>query len=168
MAAIGLDELDRAALRLLQRDGRITNRDLSRALGLSETACSARVKRLEAAGYIVGYVAVLSEAAADHSVRAWVDVRLSDPNPASRLAFEHALVNSDDVVAAYRTSGPADYLIKVGANHVADIERVLERLGSVEVECHAVRESVILRSIKSPASQVTRQASVPDCDIAIP
>ena len=143
-----LDELDRAALRLLQNDGRITNRSLARFLGMSETACAARIKRMEDAGYIAGYAAILGEMLIDRGVCAWVDVRLPDPTPTTREALETALRGADDVVAAYRTAGSIDYLVKISAGRAADIEFYFERLRAIDVECHAVRESVILRNVK--------------------
>jgi DNA-binding Lrp family transcriptional regulator len=144
-----LDDFDCRAIYLLQRNARLTNRKLANALGLSETACAARVKRLESMGVIVGYSAILGGALTDHRVRAWVDVRLSDPTPAALKAFEAALVGNEDVAAAYRTAGPADYLIKVSANRIADIEGFLDQLRTAEVECHALRQAVILRDVKA-------------------
>ena len=58
-----LDKIDRAILIAIQADGRATNASLAEAVGLSETPCARRLKRLEAEGYIEGYRAILSKSA---------------------------------------------------------------------------------------------------------
>src|ERR1700736_7081613 len=58
-----LDKIDRAILIAIQADGRATNASLAETVGLSETPCARRLKRLEAEGYIEGYRAILSKSA---------------------------------------------------------------------------------------------------------
>lgn len=154
MYRAGLDDIDRQALRHLQKNGRLSNRDLAKALGVSETSCATRVRRLETTGSIAGYAAILGPAAQEHAVRAWVDVRLIDLSPDAQHLFEAAALGAKEVVAAYRTSGLGDYVIKIGADEVAGFDDTLRWLRGAAVQCQAVRQSVILRDVK-PLWRVT-------------
>lgn len=143
--------MDRTLLRLLQLDGRLTNRALAKRLGLSESACWARVRRLETAGVIVGYTAILDPAAVGHAVQAWVEVRLRDTHPKLRASFETVVRESRSIVAAYETAGASEYLVKVGAGHLVELDQVWDRLRSAGVSCEPVRRSVVVRNIKPNA-----------------
>jgi Lrp/AsnC family leucine-responsive transcriptional regulator len=104
-----MDPIDRGIVDALARDGRLSWRDLGDRVHLSATSAAERVRRLERAGVIAGYRAVLDPAALGRSVRAVIDVALQpggDP-----AAFEARLAERPEVTFAAYVTGPADYTV---------------------------------------------------------
>ncbi|MBF9030749.1 winged helix-turn-helix transcriptional regulator [Rhodobacterales bacterium HKCCE3408] len=119
-----IDETDRRLLRLLQRDGRLTNSELSEAVALSPSACHRRVQRLEAAGVISGYVALLEARAAGRMTTVFVEIGLSAQSDDVLDAFERAVRTIPDVLECHLMAGSADYLLKVAARDAEDFARI--------------------------------------------
>jgi Lrp/AsnC family leucine-responsive transcriptional regulator len=134
-----LDRIDRDILALVQRDGRISNARLAEAVGLSETPCARRLKRLEAEGFIERYQGVLSRTALGLGVVAFVLVRFSLHDRALANRFEREIQALPRIVACHNVSGTADYLIQIVArdlddygNFMRDVVRALPGVTSVE------------------------------------
>lgn len=108
-----LDEHDLAILDFLQEDGRQTNQDLADAVGLSPSPCLRRTKRLEQAGVIAGYVALVDPAKMGLEVTAFVRIRLSSQDDAHLERFEEAIVEIPEVMECYLMTGEADYQLRV-------------------------------------------------------
>ncbi len=131
MAAIEMDKTDRKILAILQADGRLTNQEVAEQVSLSPSPCLRRVKRLEQAGVIRQYVALLDPDKIGLGLLAYVNVRLekhSDaPMPGGarsgktspRANFAASVANWPEVVACYAMTGEMDYLLRV---HVEDME----------------------------------------------
>lgn len=131
MATIALDKTDRKILAILQSDGRLTNQEVAERVSLSPSPCLRRIKRLEEAGVIRQYVALLAPEKIGLGLLAYVNVRLekhSDAAPASgaragsaspRAHFAVSVANWPEVVACYAMTGEMDYLLRV---HVEDME----------------------------------------------
>jgi Lrp/AsnC family leucine-responsive transcriptional regulator len=115
MPELRLDLLDRRLLDVLQREGRISNVELADRVGLSPSPCLRRLRRLEKAGVISGYAAVLDFAALGLGVVAFVSVSLDKHNAANARAFKEAVLARPEVMVCYATSGDADYLMRVVA-----------------------------------------------------
>lgn len=153
MAAIELDRTDLRILDILQREGRLTNLELAERVSLSPSPCLRRVKRLEDAGVIARYVALLDAPSLRLSLLAYLNVKLEKRAPArgGRLAFDDfrdAVQGWPEVVACYSTTGDADYLMRVQVEDLAHFTRfVMETLlrhpGVVDV-----RSSFALERIK--------------------
>lgn len=147
MPSIPLDRTDRAILRELQRDGRLSNVELARRVSLSESACLRRVKRLEEAGVIERYAAVLKQSAVGLPDSVFVDVSLSREQQEDLAAFEEAVRKIPEVMEAWLMSGEYDYLLRVVVADTADYERVhresITRLPGVA----RVRSSFALRTV---------------------
>lgn len=112
-----LDATDGAILGHLQRDGRITNKELADRVGLSQSACSERVKRLQDAGVIVGYSAILdwSKLGANISARAVVEVEGASLGTVD--AFKTFLGRSVSLALAERSAQPHVFMLHfVGAS----------------------------------------------------
>ena len=86
--AARLDAIDRQILKELQDDGRITNVELARRVGISAPPCLRRVRALEQAGYIMGYRALLDEKLLGYEVTVFAMVHLSSQAEADLRAFE--------------------------------------------------------------------------------
>lgn len=143
-----LDKLDRAILRELQRDGRLTNVDLARRVGLTPSPCLRRVKALEERGYITGYAAVLDPVRLGRSLQVVVMVSLTDQRQETLRAFEEAVARLDDVVGASLIAGDADYLLTVlvrdlDSYHALFTQRLGELPGVV-----SMRSLVTMKTVK--------------------
>ncbi|MDB5841748.1 MAG: AsnC family transcriptional regulator [Herminiimonas sp.] len=131
MAAISLDKIDRRILAILQADGRLTNQEVAERVSLSPSPCLRRIRRLEQAGVIRQYVALLDPDKLGLGLLAYVNVRLEkhgDPAVAGaaragagspRANFAASVTNWPEVVACYAMTGDMDYLLRV---HVEDME----------------------------------------------
>jgi len=108
-----LDDTDWALLHLLEVDGRMTNKRLARAVGLSPAACHARVRKLQAAGVIIGYRAVLDWRLLGAGFEAWAEVILDSANQSD--AFVAFLAGASAIVSAQRLAKPNAFLLQVAA-----------------------------------------------------
>ena len=146
-----LDAIDRRILRELQREGRIAMVDLADRVGLSATPCLRRVKRLEDAGIIRGYAAVLDPAKLGRALRAFVEVTLGDHQEETVEAFRAAIAARDEVVAAHAVSGTMDFLLEVVATDLAAFSdfamKALLRMPGVR----DTRSYFVLAELKPPA-----------------
>lgn len=127
MAAIELDHTDRKILAILQADGRLSNLEVAERVNLSPSPCLRRIKRLEQAGVIRQYVALLAPEKIGLGLLAYVHVRLAKQNDSAsstgarspRADFAAAVAQWPEVVACYAMTGDMDYLLRV---HVEDME----------------------------------------------
>ncbi len=127
-----LDRFDRAILAALAADGRMSIADLARRIGLSKSPTQARVKRLEEAGVITGYRAMLDPVRLGLAHVAFVEVRLSDTREAALQAFNAAVRTVPEIEACHMMAAGFDYLLKVRTGDISDYRRVLgERIGAL-------------------------------------
>ena len=110
-----LDQIDRKLIGLLQEDGRLTNAELADAVGLSQSACHRRVKRLEETGVISGYGAFVDRKRVGLTVLGYVSVKMERHDEELLEAFVRGVEEIDEIVACYAISGGGDYLLKVVA-----------------------------------------------------
>jgi len=104
----------------LLRDGRLTNVELARRVGLTPPPCLRRVKRLEDAGVIAGYRAVIAPEAVGRGLEVLVDVEVTATDRATVEAFENTVASYDEVVEFRRIFGRPDYFLRVAvADHDA-------------------------------------------------
>ena len=120
-----LDQIDRRILRALRANARLSMVALGDQVGLSKTPVTARVRRLEEAGYIRGYRAELDAGKLGLEHVAFVEVRLSDTREAALQAFNAAIREIPEVEACHMIAGGFDYLVKVRTSNVRDYRRVL-------------------------------------------
>lgn len=115
MPRVKLDAMNRRILKTLQDDGRITNVELARRVGISAPPCLRRVRALDEAGYIRGYHADLNEEALGYGVTVFALVGLHSQAEADLKAFE-ALVESWDLAReCFMLAGEIDYILKIVA-----------------------------------------------------
>ncbi len=121
---MSLDQTDRRILTVLQKQGRISNADLSEAVNLSQSACHRRVHRLEQEGYIRDYVALLDARKMAVATTVFVEISLSGQAEDVLEAFEKAVARIPDVLECHLMAGSADYLLKVVAENTDDFARI--------------------------------------------
>ena len=146
---VGLDETDRRLLRVLQRDGRISNLDLAQACHLSPSACSDRVRRLRERGIITGFAALLDPAAIGRALLIFVEVQLDRTTGDTFSDFAKAARRTPEILECQMVAGGFDYLIKA---RVSDMEASRRFLGEVLVAMPGVRETrtyAVLEEVKS-------------------
>jgi len=119
-----LDPTDRRILSVLQREGRISNADLAVRVNLSASACHRRVQRLEEAGFIAGYVALLDPRRLGRTTTVFVEITLSGQADELLDMFEKAVRAIPDVLECHLMAGTADYLLKVIAEDTDDFARI--------------------------------------------
>ncbi len=121
-----LDRIDRRILEVLQKEGRVTNAELSERVNLSPSACHRRVQQLEKSGYIKNYVALLDAKLMGRPTTVFVEITLSGQADEVLEAFERGVAKIPDVLECHLMAGTADYLLKVVAfdtEHFAQIHR---------------------------------------------
>ncbi len=119
-----LDPTDRRILSVLQRQGRLSNADLSEAVNLSASACHRRVQRLEKDGYITGYVALLNARKLGHPTTVFVEITLQTQADEVLDAFEKAVRRIPEVLECHLMAGTADYILKVVVEDTDDFARI--------------------------------------------
>lgn len=110
-----MDGIDERILHTLEADGRISNSDLAKAVGLSASACLRRVQELERRGVIKGYRAVLDRRALGGGFVAYVAVGLHEHTKQSQEAFEKVMARAPEVRECHNVSGTIEYLLRVEA-----------------------------------------------------
>jgi Lrp/AsnC family transcriptional regulator, leucine-responsive regulatory protein len=121
-----LDDRDLEILAALQEDARATYADVGARVGLSASAVHDRVRKLEAAGVIVGYRAVLDPAAVGLMVTALIAATPLDPRQPDDLP--ERLADFPEVEDCFSVAGEANYLLKVRTRTTADLEDLIRRL----------------------------------------
>ncbi len=123
-----LDRIDINILAELQKSGRMTNSQLANKVGLSPSPCLARVKRLEDAGYISGYSAIINLAKIGTSQIVFTSVTLGDHHRADFIKFEHRIREFEELVECHLVSGGFDYLLKFVVRGIAEYQEMMEEI----------------------------------------
>ena len=144
-----LDAFDRDILSVLRSDARISVLDLSERVGLSPTPVARRIRRLEQAGIITGYTALIDEAALGFAVSVFVSVKLDKQVDDALATFEAAIAQFPEVVDCWLMTGNRDYLLRVVTTGLAAFEQFLVgRLTKVRGVA-SIESSIPLRRVKA-------------------
>ena len=124
-----IDRIDRKILNLFQNDARLSYQQIAEKVSLSARPCLRRIKRLEAAGIIKNYVALLDPQKLGLGLLAYVSVKLEKRGASTLQGFRATVQAWPEVVACYAMTGEMDYLLRV---HTSDLEHftrfVMDRL----------------------------------------
>lgn len=144
-----IDKIDVRIINTLRHNGRIANADLAAQVGLSESACLRRVRRLDELGYIERYMAKLNLAKLGWGIALIVRLTLKAQTDKDLRSFERAVSTVPEITDCFLTTGESDYILRVLARDAADLERlhssVLTKLPGVA----RVESSFVLREICS-------------------
>ena len=147
-APLKFDATDRAILRLLQVEGKLSNVELAQRVHLSPSACLRRVKALEDHGVIAQYVALVDPKAVGQPGTSFTIVNLEKLTQAAMAAFEQAVRQAPEILDCFYVAGTNDYLLRFTYRDAADLERfhtqLLERLPGV-VRSNSM---LVLRTVK--------------------
>ena len=142
-----VDQIDRAILEQLQKNGRLSNVQLAESVGLSESACLRRVRLLEQSGIIDRYVMLISPAAIGKPGNVFVRVTLEGQQKEKLQQFEEAIGRVPEVMECYLMSGDIDYLLRVIVKDNADYMRVHDKLTGLPGVLR-VQSSFALRTVR--------------------
>jgi len=149
MRRIRLDRIDRRILQYLQQDGRMTNVELAKRVGITAPPCLRRVRALEEAGLIRGYHAALAPEALGYPVTVFAQVGLASQAEADLQAFEELVRGWPEVREAHMLAGETDFLLKIVATDWDSYQRFLSaKLTSAPNVAH-VKSAMTLRVSKT-------------------
>lgn len=117
-----VDQIDRAIARFLQHNGRASNAEIGKAVGLSASAASRRVKSLEQRKIITGYRALLNDDAFGTSMTVFVRVTLERQSAAALNAFEKSVSRCPSILLCHLMAGEYDYMLQVKVGNMAEYE----------------------------------------------
>ncbi|MFQ3211117.1 Lrp/AsnC ligand binding domain-containing protein [Candidatus Njordibacter sp. Uisw_039] len=143
-----LDRHDQAIIAALQKDGRMTITALAEHVGLSNTPCQIRLKRLQDQGYITGYIALVNKTKLGLDHVAFVQATLASTSSKALAAFNAAVATIVEIEQCHMTAASFDYLLKVRTKDMASYRAVLgEKISSLP---HVVQTStfVVMESVK--------------------
>jgi Lrp/AsnC family leucine-responsive transcriptional regulator len=145
---IKLDSIDLRIARELQADGRLSFTDLAPRVGLTTSPCLERVRRLERAGIIKGYTAVLEPRSLGAGLLVFIELSLTYTSPEIFQDFKRAIQRLPQILECHLVSGDFDYLLKV---RIPDMEAYRELLGELLRHLPGVRNSktlVVMEEVK--------------------
>jgi DNA-binding Lrp family transcriptional regulator len=148
-----IDRLDREILRVLRGDGRISNADLAETVGLSPSACLRRVRRLEQAGIIRGYTALIDLPSNGDGLVVMTQITLERQTKAFLDQFERAVRRCPEVHDCYLMAGSADYLVKLKIRDASDYERLHQEVLSQLPGVVRLQSSFAIRTVVSHAGR---------------
>ena len=149
-----LDKTDLNILRTLQENGRLSTKELAKAVNLSSTPVFERTKRLEKSGYIKKYIAVLDAEKLNRGFVVFCNVKLRRMNQDIALDFARRIQDIPQVTECYNISGANDYLLKVNVVDMKSYQYfVLGILGTLACVGH-IESSFVMEDIKHEYSVV--------------
>jgi Lrp/AsnC family leucine-responsive transcriptional regulator len=142
------NKIDLSIIKHLRADGRIPNSRLAELVGLSTTACTARVKNLEERGIIKGYAAVIDDHLLLGENMAFVQVTMSSTSAAALAAFNAEVAKIIEIEQCHMVAANFDYLLKVRSVNMTDYRRILaDKISSLP---HVKQTStfIVMESVK--------------------
>ena len=148
MAGAKLDDIDRRILRELQDDGRMTNVELARRVGISAPPCLRRVRALEEMGMIRGYHAEIDPRALGFEVAVFAMVRLVSQSEKDLSAFEEKARGWPLVRECHMLNGEIDFILKCVAPDLPTFQRFLTGELTAAENVASVKTSLVIRNAK--------------------
>lgn len=145
---ITLDKIDRNILQELQKNGRISNVELSKRVGLSPTPCLERVKRLEKQKVIKSYTALLDPNYLDASLLVYIEITLNRTTADVFERFNKAAEQADEILECHLVSGDFDYLLKTRVADISAYRKVLNQTLLALPDIKDSRTYVVMEEVK--------------------
>lgn len=154
---IKLDAIDRKILELLQANSNITNAQLAQEIGLSAAPTLERVKKLETAGVIRSYHAVVDPASVGLGVSTFVMATLKGHNKENIARFMKAITEIKEIVECHHVTGQADFILKIVSPDIPSYQNLmLEKVTNIDVVDN-LQSMVILSTLKD-----TKRIPIPE------
>lgn len=143
-----LDSIDLQILRTLQKNAKLTTKELADIVNLTPTPVFERQKRLERQGYIKRYIALLDPDKLDLSLQVYCKVKLKQINHEIADAFTRKIQHIAEVTECYNTSGAYDYLLKVRVRDMKQYQEfILNKLGDIEA-VSSIESTFVMSEVK--------------------
>jgi Lrp/AsnC family leucine-responsive transcriptional regulator len=142
---ITLDEIDLKILKMLQENGRIKRNEIAQATGLSVPSVSERMKKLEDAGIIKGYTAILDSKKLGKDITAFVFVSIDSSK--NYPLFIERVMDVDEILECHSITGEGSHLLKVKTENTSTLEKLLARIQSWP-GVTGTRTNIVLSTIK--------------------
>ena len=143
-----LDQIDLKILRTLQKNAKLTTKELAEAVNLTPTPVFERQKRLEKQGYIKKYVAVLDPDKLNQSLMVICMVKLQQINNSIAQRFTAEINKLPEVIECYNTSGNYDYMLKVRSSDMKHYQEfILNKLGVIE-NVGSIESTFVMSEVK--------------------
>ncbi|NOX35348.1 MAG: Lrp/AsnC family transcriptional regulator [Deltaproteobacteria bacterium] len=143
-----LDKIDKQILNTLQENGKITNSKLSKIVGISAPATLERVKRLELAGVISHFTAVLDPEKIGFSIMAMVNISLSLSSLSSVVAIKEKFTELDEVIECYQIAGANDFILKVIAKDIKTYGEFMNKKLTQIKGIQIIKSSFVIDNVK--------------------
>jgi DNA-binding Lrp family transcriptional regulator len=143
------DDLDRAIIRELQHEGRLTNQELAQRVGLTPAPCLRRVRRLEADGVITGYAARVDPHALGQAFEVLINADIVAKDLDTVQSFEQRVTAMDEVTELRRMFGLPDYLIRVQVPDAVAYEHWLTSQLLVDPAISRVDSRITMKVLKA-------------------
>lgn len=141
-----MDAIDARLLALLQRDGRVTQLELARTVGLSQPAVAERIRKLEQAGIVTGYAARVDPAKLGKDVTAFIGVTIEHPKYFEE--FARRMLALPEVLECHRVAGQDSYILKVRSENTKTLDRLLVETLRTIAGVTRTHTTIVLSSIK--------------------
>jgi Lrp/AsnC family leucine-responsive transcriptional regulator len=142
---IALDEIDLKILKMLQENGRVKRNEIAQATGLSVPSVSERMKKLEDAGIIKGYTAILDSKKLGKDITAFVFVSIDSSK--NYPLFIERVMDVDEILECHSITGEGSHLLKVKTENTSTLEKLLARIQSWP-GVTGTRTNIVLSTIK--------------------
>jgi Lrp/AsnC family leucine-responsive transcriptional regulator len=152
MHSVKLDDIDRNILRILQKEGRLTNKELSERINLTTTPTLERVKRLEREKVIQSYSAKVDADAVHMGFNAFASVTLAAHRLNSLDDFTKSVESIPEILACYNTTGEGDFLLHIVTRDVHAYEELIRTKITTLPDVQRLHTSIVLRTIKEQSN----------------
>ena len=143
-----LDKIDKQILNTLQENGKTTNSKLSKIVGISAPATLERVKRLELAGVISHFTAVLDPEKIGFSIMAMVNISLSLSSLSSVATIKEKFTELEEVIECYQIAGANDFILKVIAKDIKTYGEFMNKKLTQIKGIQAIESSFVIDHVK--------------------
>lgn len=144
-----IDAIDRRILQLLQKDGKMKIKEIASALKMTNTPIFDRIKRLERAGFILGYSTIVDKKKLGFNLTAFCSVTLEKHRKDYLIQFVKDVQGLPEVIACYHIAGIFDYLLKIYVKDMADYQNFITlKLASLD-NIGKVQSSFVMTEIKN-------------------
>lgn len=143
-----LDKIDKKILKNLQDDGRMTNVDLAKEVGISAPPCLRRVRALEDAGFIKSYHAFVDSSYLGYTVNVFAMVKLTSQAETDLDAFEKKIMEWDQVRECHMLAGDVDFMLRIVAKDWDDYQEFLTHKLTAAPNVTSVKSSLAIRTSK--------------------
>ncbi len=146
-----LDTIDLRLLSALQKNAHLTAQELGDILNLSPSQAGRRRQRLEAEGYIEGYIARLSAQKLGLSVQAFIQVHLGTHGPENSASFATLISTRTEIVSAWTLTGDADYLLRAYCEDLTALNRLIHEVLLPHPAVSRVQSQIVMDQLKRDA-----------------